>query len=44
MTRLTAELMIPPAGAVTDASGVAQTAAVAATVIANVPKKAIGHS
>ena len=43
MTRLTAELMIPPAGAVTDARGVAQTAAVAATVIANVPKKAIGH-
>src|SRR4051794_15805553 len=36
--------MIPTsAGAVTDASGVAQTAAVAATVIANVPKKAIGH-
>ena len=33
----------PPAGAVTDARGVAQTAAVAATVIANVPKKAIGH-
>ena len=27
MTRLTAELMTPPAGAVTDASGVAQTAA-----------------
>ena len=43
MTRPTAELMIPPAGAVTDASGVAQTAAVAATVIANVPKNAIGH-
>ena len=36
--------MIPPsAGAVTDASGVAQTATVAATVIPNVPKNAIGH-
>ena len=44
MTTLTRGLMTPPAGAVTDASGVAQMAAVAATVIANVPKKAIGHS
>src|SRR4029450_2426920 len=44
MTRCITELRTPPGGVVTDASGVAHTAAVATTVINNVPKNAIHHT